>query len=66
MSVGYDGDRFAQMLTESCRRDEVAALNSSGHGKYNASSRILPKDMIPERIGTDMRAGYSCHIDKGT
>ena len=47
-------------------RDEVAALNGSDHGKYNALSRILPKDMIPERIGTDLRAGYSCHIDKGT
>jgi hypothetical protein len=66
MSVGYDRDGFAQMLTDGRRSDKIAALNGSDHRKYNTASRILPQDMIPECVGTDLRAGDSSHIDKRT
>jgi hypothetical protein len=66
MSIGHDRDGFAQMLTEGCWSDKIATLNGSNHCKYNTVRGLLPQDVIPERVRTDLRAGDGSHINKGT
>ena len=61
---GDDCDSFADMLTNSGRLNNVAALDGSQHREDNRAILAAPHDMILEFFSVDQRTWDRCDVDE--